>query len=336
MLAFIIRRIAQSLFVMVVVAMVGEFGLSYRHRRPVAELFKERLPATLELSFIAALFSLMVGVPMGVCTGLHKNGMLDAAIMRIAESQLNFPAILITLLVDGITRTQLPGAHTERLAIFVLAFSIGISGWVQYARTTRSSTMVEKSREYVQASRVIDIHPVLIMLRRVLPNVMGPVLVIADEPISALDVSLQAQILNLMKDLQQELGLFNLFISHDLAVVRHMAHGVGVMYLGKMCETAPVDVLFDHPRHPYTRMLLDTIPDIEMTGRTKPPASGEIPNPIDPTGGCAFHPRCPLAEGVCRITPPSLETVDTAVRVACHRVPGSDRPRSKGYQKTVV
>jgi peptide/nickel transport system ATP-binding protein len=151
-----------------------------------------------------------------------------------------------------------------------------------------------------------------------------PEFIVCDEPTSALDVSVQAQILNLMKDLQREFGLAYLFISHDLAVVRHMAHAVGVMYLGKMCETAPVDVIFDTPRHPYTRMLLDTIPDIEMTGRTRTTVGGEIPNPIHPPGGCAFHPRCPLAEAVCSDVVPPLEPADTGALVACHMVPRYD------------
>jgi peptide/nickel transport system ATP-binding protein len=149
-----------------------------------------------------------------------------------------------------------------------------------------------------------------------------PEFIICDEPTSALDVSVQAQILNLMKALQRDLDLSYLFISHDLAVVRHMAHVVGVMYLGKMCETALVDVLFDAPRHPYTKMLLDTIPDIEMTGRAKAASTGEIPNPINPPSGCTFHPRCPLVGSICREEVPQLKAVGNGSRVACHMVPG--------------
>ncbi|MBE9545678.1 MAG: ABC transporter permease [Proteobacteria bacterium] len=133
---------------------------------------------SLMVGFLSVVFSMVLGVGLGILSG-YVGGILDTVIMRIAEIQISFPAILIALLIDGILRGLIPNAKAEQLAISVLIFSIGISGWVQYARTVRSSTMVEKNKEYVQAARVIGIHPLLIMLRHVLPNVVGPVLVIA-------------------------------------------------------------------------------------------------------------------------------------------------------------
>jgi peptide/nickel transport system ATP-binding protein len=142
-----------------------------------------------------------------------------------------------------------------------------------------------------------------------------PEFIVCDEPTSALDVSVQAQILNLMKDLQKEFGLTYVFISHNLQVVRHMANDIGVLYLGRLAEVAPAAQLFDTPRHPYTRMLLDAVPDIEMTGRRRKQVEGEIPSPIDPPSGCAFHPRCPLANDRCKAEVPKV-----IAGVACHAV----------------
>jgi len=132
---------------------------------------------SLGVGVAAVLFALALGITLGLVSG-YFGGRIDAFIMRVADIQLSFPAILIALLVDGVARVVLPSSHDE-IAIPVLILSIGISGWVQYARTVRGSTMVEKGKEYVQAARVIGRHPLAIMLRHVLPNVMGPVLVIA-------------------------------------------------------------------------------------------------------------------------------------------------------------
>ena len=146
-----------------------------------------------------------------------------------------------------------------------------------------------------------------------------PEFLVCDEPTSALDVSVQAQVLNIMKDLQRTMGLTYLFISHNLAVVRHVSDQVGVMYLGRLVELADKQSLFANPRHPYTRMLLDAIPKMHDTGRARTPVQGEVPNPLDPPAGCAFNPRCPHANDRCRSEPPVLQEL-AGIRVACHAV----------------
>ena len=147
----------------------------------------------------------------------------------------------------------------------------------------------------------------------------NPDFVVCDEPTSALDVSVQAQILNLMKDLQQRFGLTYLFISHDLSVVNHVSSRIGVMYLGRLCEVATARDLFRHPQHPYSRLLLDTIPDVAMAGRARTPVPGEVPDPIDPPPGCAFHPRCPFASERCLQERPEPAQYGHST-VACHAV----------------
>ena len=145
----------------------------------------------------------------------------------------------------------------------------------------------------------------------------NPDFIVCDEPTSALDVSIQAQILNLMRDLQDRLGLTYLLITHNLAVVRFMATRVGVMYLGRLVEIGETEALFARPRHPYTRMLLDAVPDLSMSGRPRTPVGGEPPNPIDPPPGCPFHPRCPRAIEVCKVETPAFTD-----GVACHLAHG--------------
>lgn len=149
-----------------------------------------------------------------------------------------------------------------------------------------------------------------------------PEFLVCDEPTSALDVSVQAQVLNLMRELQRARGLTYLFISHNLAVVHHVSDRVGVMYLGRLVEIAPKRLLFGSPRHPYTRMLLDAIPDLAHVGRQRTPVAGEVPNPLSPPEGCAFHPRCPHAMPRCMRERPTLgrHGANDDHGVACHAV----------------
>ena len=148
--------------------------------------------------------------------------------------------------------------------------------------------------------------------------VVNPRLIICDEPVSALDVSIQAQIINLLQDLQTMLGLALIFIAHDLSVVRHISDRVLVMYLGTACEIAPSDRLFEAPAHPYTRGLIASAPDAPEHDAAHGDLAGEPPSPLEPPGGCGFHPRCPVATERCRVERPRPRTLADGHEVACH------------------
>ncbi len=194
-----------------------------------------------------------------------------------------------------------PGAEALRAAVAALLESVGLAG----ADADKFPHQFSGGqRQRISIARALATQPEFL---------------VCDEPTSALDVSVQAQVLNIMKDLQRERGLTYLFISHNLAVVRHVADQVGVMYLGRLVEVADKAELFARPRHPYTRMLLDAIPDIHMSGRARTPVQGEVPNPLSPPSGCSFHPRCPHADARCAAERPAA-TVFKGVTVACHAV----------------
>lgn len=149
---------------------------------------------------------------------------------------------------------------------------------------------------------------------------LNPSLIVADEPVSALDVSIQAQVVNLMSDIQKAFGLAYLFVAHDLGVVQHISDRVAVMYLGRIVEIGATGAVYHRPSHPYTRTLMDAVPRPDPArrhDRTRVPR-GEVPSPLDPPSGCAFHPRCPLATDVCRRERPVLRRVASGAEAACH------------------
>ncbi len=148
---------------------------------------------------------------------------------------------------------------------------------------------------------------------------LRPALLVLDEPVAALDVSIQAQILNLLRDLRDELGLTMLFIAHELNVVRHMSDHIIVMYLGKIMEAGTVDEIFERPRHPYTQLLLKAVPRLQPIKRQRPPAlEGDVPSPLDIPSGCRFRTRCPIAQPICAAQEPANISVSTTQEVRCH------------------
>lgn len=152
---------------------------------------------------------------------------------------------------------------------------------------------------------------------------MNPEFIVCDEPVSALDVSIQAQVINLLEDLREKFGLTYLFIAHDLSVVRHLCQRVAVMYLGRIVELADADELFDNPQHPYTKALLAAVPipdPLVEQGRVFRPVQGEVPSPINPPPGCVFHPRCPIAVDSCRVGRPETRELRPGHFVACTQV----------------
>ena len=159
---------------------------------------------------------------------------------------------------------------------------------------------------------------------------LNPQLIVADEPVSALDVSIQAQVINLLDDLQDEFGLTYVFIAHDLGVVHHVSDRIAVMYLGVIVEPAPADDLYTRPIHPYTEALLSAIPDIdtgeEVAPREQIVLEGEVPSPITPPSGCRFHPRCPYATEICREVRPPLADFGDGRFAACHHPLGGAVP----------
>jgi peptide/nickel transport system ATP-binding protein len=166
---------------------------------------------------------------------------------------------------------------------------------------------------------------------------LNPSLVVADEPVSALDVSVQAQVLNLLLELQEKLRLTYLFVAHDLSVVKHITNRVAVMYVGKIVEVAPTEALFANPKHPYTSALLSAVPMPDPRNRQQMiELPGEVANPANPPSGCYFHPRCPFAVERCKIETPTLREVEPGRFASCHRAEELDLPGVKPHQAIVM
>jgi dipeptide transport system ATP-binding protein len=218
-----------------------------------------------------------------------------------------------TLLEEPLVINADPGRRARRAAALAMMTRVGL----RPEQCRRYPHMFSGGqRQRIAVARALMLHPRL---------------VVADEPVSALDVSIQAQVLNLLMDLQAELGIAYLFISHNLQVVRHIADTVMVMYLGKAVEYGPKSTVFERPAHPYTRALLASTPTLDPKQRRERIAlRGELPSPLDPPAGCGFHTRCPYAVERCRTEVPALRPLGE-VEVACHRAEELD-PWTTGGQ----
>ncbi|GAB4436073.1 MAG: dipeptide ABC transporter ATP-binding protein [Anaerolineae bacterium] len=201
------------------------------------------------------------------------------------------------LLVNGVTNSR---ERTERVAEI-----LGLVGLRPEYMRRYPHAFSGGQRQRIVIARALALHPRL---------------VVADEPVSALDVSVQAQVLNLLLELQQRLHLTYLFVAHDLSVVNHISDRVVVMYVGKIVEMAPTEEIFNAPRHPYTAALLSAVPVADPRVRSRmTPLKGEVPSPANPPSGCYFHPRCPHVIDRCRTDPPPLEEITPQHFVSCHR-----------------
>ncbi len=242
-------------------------------------------------------------------TGLKGSALLEfrrnvTMVFQDPFSSLNPRMTIAKILETPLRVHKLGTAKERRQKVRELLNRVGLGDWAQ-ARYPHEFSGGQRQR--IAIARAISLRPQL---------------VVADEPVSALDVSVQAQILNLFKDLQDDLGMAYLFIAHDLALVKHISHRIAVMYLGKVVEMAGRDALFDNPRHPYTQALIKANPTPGHGQRKKRQAlGGDVPSPLSPPSGCHFHPRCPHAQPQCQQELPQLRNLGAELRphlVSCH------------------
>lgn len=304
------RPILEQYVSFVTNAFKGDFGKSYIYKVDVLSLIAQRVPATLELVFVSVVLALVISIPLGVYAGAFPKRKSSTLVMggsmqmifQDPYASLNPRQKIMEILTDPMLFHKLCSskAEAQEKAIHLLE-RVGLSS-EQANRYPHQFSGGQRQR--IGIARALAVEPKFI---------------IADEPVSALDVSIQAQILNILMDLKDEFHFSYLFIAHDLSVVKHISDSLGVMYLGTIVERAPKRLLFSNPVHPYTKALFSSAPTIDEGNIAESQElRGEIPSPIHLPSGCPFHDRCPMACPDCAREVPELKEVEPGHFAACH------------------